>query len=54
MEITLKLLNEADEGKKVDLGQIAIVLVANLRFLQDEFAALLVKGQFDNNTSQLF
>ena len=24
------------------------------KFLQDEFAALLVKGRFDNNTSQLF
>lgn len=54
VETALKLISEGDEGKQVDIGQIAIVLVANLRFLQDEFAALLVKGRFDNNTSQLF
>lgn len=54
IETALKLISEGDEGNRVDIGQIAIVLVANLRFLQDEFAALLVKGRFDNNTSQLF
>ena len=31
VETALKLLNEVDEGKKIDLGQIAIVLVANYR-----------------------
>lgn len=54
IETALKLMSEADEGKEVDLGSLLIVLVANLKFLQDEYAALLVKGRFDSNTSQLF
>lgn len=54
IETALKLISDSDEGKEIDVGQIAVVLVANLKFLQDEFAALLVKGRFDNNTSQLF
>ena len=54
IETALKLISDTEEAKDVDIGQIAIVLVANLKFLQDEFAALLVKGRFDNNTSQLF
>ena len=54
IETALKLVSETDEGKPVDIGQLTIVLVANIKFLQDEFAALLVKGRFDNTTSQLF
>ena len=45
IETALKLISDSDEGKEIDVGQIAVVLVANLNFLQDEFAALLVKGQ---------
>ncbi|MEW8544183.1 MAG: hypothetical protein AB2693_11675 [Candidatus Thiodiazotropha sp.] len=54
IETVLKLISESDEGKPVDLASISISLVANLKFLQDEYAALLVKGRFDNNTAQLF
>ena len=30
------------------------MLLANIKYLQDEYAALLVKGKFDNNTAQFF
>lgn len=54
IETALKLLSESEEGKPIDIASLSITLVANLKFLQDEYAALLVKGRFDNNTSQLF
>ena len=54
IETALKLISDTEEAKDVDIGKIAIVLVANLKFLQNEFAVLLVKGHFHNNTSQLF
>ena len=53
IETALKLISDTEEAKDVDIGKIAIVLVASLKFMQDEFAVLLVKGRFDN-TSQLF
>ena len=54
VETALKLVSESDEGKPVDAAQLSIVLIAQLKYLQDEFAALLVKGKFDDKTSQLF
>ena len=54
IETALKLLSQCQEGQPVDLHPIVITLTANLKFLQDEYAALLVKGRFDNSTSQLF
>lgn len=54
IETALKLLSECEEGKPANLDPVVVSLVANIRYLQDEFAALLVKGRFDNSTSQLF
>lgn len=54
IETALKLLSQCQEGEPADLGPVVVTLTANLKFLQDEYAALLVKGRFDNNTSQLF
>ena len=54
IETALKLVSDFEEGIPNDIAQLSIVLVANLKYLQDEYAALLVKGRFDNTTSQLF
>ena len=54
IETALKLVSDFEEGRPNDIAQLSIVLVANLKYLQDEYAALLVKGRFDNTTSQLF
>ena len=45
IETALKLLSQCQEGQPVDLHPIVITLTANLKFLQDEYAALLVKGR---------
>jgi hypothetical protein len=37
-----------------NLQFVVETLVANIRYLQDEFAALLVKGRFDQITAQFF
>ena len=54
VETCLKLLGTVDTDKPVYLKPLSTVLVANIKYLQDEYAALLVKGKFDNNTAQLF
>ena len=43
VETALKLVSESDDG---DAAQLSIVLIAQLKYLQDEFAALLVKTKF--------
>ena len=54
VETCLKFLGTVDTDKPVDLEPLTTVLLANIKYLQDEYAALLVKGKFDNNTAQLF
>ena len=55
IDTTLTVLGQIREGDdNVDLNPFATILLANLKFLQDEYAALLVNGKFDKNTSQLF
>ena len=55
IETALKVLGQIREGDdNVDLNPLATTLLANLKFLQDEYAALLVNGKFDKNTSHLF
>ena len=54
IETALKLLSQIKEGDNVDLNPLSITLIANLKYLQDEYAALLVNGKFDKGTSQLF
>ena len=50
----MKFLGSVDTDRPVDLEPLTTVLLANIKHLQDEYAALLVKGKFDNNTAQLF
>ena len=50
----LKLILQSNENEALDIGPIIITLLANINYLQDEYAALLVKGKFDDNTAQLF
>ena len=54
VETCLKFLGSVDTDRPVDLEPLTTVLLANIKYLQDEYAALLVKGKFDNNTAQLF
>lgn len=54
IETALKVVCESDKDHPIDASRLSIVLVARLKYIQYEFAALLVKGRFDNNTSQLF
>ena len=54
IETTLKVLGQIRGDNNVDLNPFATILLAKLKFLQDEYAALLVNGKFDKNTSQLF
>ena len=56
IETALKVLGQIREGDdNVDLNPLSTTLFANLKFLKDEYAALLVNGKFDKkNTSQLF
>lgn len=54
-ETCLKLLANFDEDvSATDLGQLYIVLVAHMNFLQSEYTSLIVKGQFDRETATLF
>lgn len=56
IETVIKLLSRCDnsESATVDLQPIVITLLANIRYLQDEYAALLVKGRFDQPTANFF
>ena len=48
IDITIK------KGEQLDLEPIIVSLHANINYLQDEYAALLVKGKFDDSTAQFF
>ena len=54
VETALKLILQSNEREPLDLEPIITTLLANINYLQDEYAALLVKGKFDDNTAQLF
>ena len=53
-EIALKLISRSKEGSPLDIEQLLVCLIAQIKYLQDEYAALLVKGKFDQPTAQLF
>jgi hypothetical protein len=54
-ETCLKLISTFDTRvDKTDLQQLYNVLVAQINFFQTEYAALVVKGQFDQTTASLF
>ena len=50
----LKLISQSKEGEQLDLEPIIVSLHANINYLQDEYAARLVKGKFDDSTAQFF
>ena len=54
VEAGLKLISDSKEGESLDLEPIVTTLHGNINYLQDEYAALLVKGKFDDNTAQFF
>ncbi|KAH3781522.1 hypothetical protein DPMN_159352 [Dreissena polymorpha] len=54
VETMLKLLSRAHKGEDLDLDPIVSVLLAQIQYLQEEFVTCLVKGKFDDSTSQLF
>lgn len=54
VETLFKLLSQSKENQPLDIEPILTTLTANIRYLQDEYSALLVKGKFDDSTAQLF
>ena len=54
VETILKLFSRAQEGEDLDIEPIVTVCLAHIQYLQEEYAACLVKGRFDDNTAQLF
>ena len=54
VETIFKLLSQAKEAEPLELESLYTVLFANIKYLQEEYAALLVKGKFDDSTAQLF
>ena len=54
VETALKLISNSKEGESLDLEPIATTLHALINYLQDEYAALLMKGNFGDNTAQFF
>ena len=50
----LKLLSQATEDNPVDIEPIYTCLFANVKYLQEEYSAFLVKGRFDDSTAHLF
>ena len=56
-ETALKLivtLFDKDEVSEDDLGKLLVVQYAEMKYLQDELASIIVQGQFDNTTTKLF
>jgi len=56
-ETLVKLLSTIEPGSIVTqetLDQLFLIAQAQGRYLQDEYAALIVNGQFNNKTSKLF
>ena len=54
-EVTLKLLNtfDIDSISEADIKNLYVTQVAQLRYLQDEYASLVVQGKFSRPTSQM-
>jgi hypothetical protein len=56
-ETLVKLLTTIDPGTEVlqsTSDQLFVIAYAQNRFLQDEYASLIVNSQFDSNTAKLF
>lgn len=56
-ETTAKLLSTIEPGSSVTqetLDQLFLICHAQCKYVQDEYAAILVNGQFDQSTSRIF
>lgn len=56
-ETAVRLLSTIEAGQSITqdtLDQFMVIFNAQCKYLQDEFAAILVNGQFDSSTSRLF
>lgn len=56
-ETSLKLLSTIEPGTKISsetLEQLFLINQAQIQYLQDEYASILVNSQFDSTTSKLF
>uniref|UniRef100_A0A8W8K9C7 Uncharacterized protein n=1 Tax=Magallana gigas TaxID=29159 RepID=A0A8W8K9C7_MAGGI len=56
-ETSLKLLSTIEPGTKISsetLEQFFLINQAQIQYLQDEYASILVNSQFDSTTSKLF
>ena len=54
VETSFKWLSLQSNQNDPELQNLYTIQVAQLAYLQDEFSALLVQGQFDQDTSKLF
>lgn len=54
VETAIQLLSQSKEEEPFDVKPVITTLTANIQYLQEEYAALLVKGRFDDSTAQLF
>lgn len=53
----MKLLGTIDKGSTLDqqtLDNLFLIQHAQIKYLQKDFAALLVNGQFDTSTAKIF
>lgn len=53
-ETALKILSQVKDDESFDVKPLITTLTANINYLQEEYATLLVKGRFDDQTAQLF
>ncbi len=56
VETSLKLLGSLSDGNvsEDNLASLFTIQLAHMRYLQDDFAALVVQGTFDKETTRLF
>ena len=55
VETSLKLLADIKHDKdNIDIERLFVVQLAHIKFLQEEFQSVIVKGLFDDNTGKVF
>ena len=54
METCLKLLSAIDSQNSDSFQELCTVQLAHVRFLQEEYAGLIVQGQYGKDTSRVF
>lgn len=54
VETSLKLLADKHDKDNIDIERLFVVQLAHIKFLQEEFQSVIVKGLFDDNTGKVF